>query len=151
VQQQALGVLNRVLRLFQRIDPRRFELGPDELVHHRVAQFLLAGEMVKERPLGQPGLLDDAVQATALKAVAVELLKGSPKNQLSCRFRRVRFFHIVIIPTSWYVVKGFSSRRASSIDVNSLEHDRLTGPPFPRVGARENAFLKRSRPSRWHV
>src|SRR5262249_21680781 len=77
--------------------------------------FLLAGKVVEERSLGQAGLFDDAVQAAALKAVAVELLKGGPKNQLPCRFRGMRFVHAFMIPTSWYVVKGLSSGHAQEL------------------------------------
>src|SRR5262245_51510595 len=68
-------------------------MGPDDLLHHRVAQLLLAGKMVKECSLGQSAFLDDSVQAAALEAEAIELLEGDPKNALPGCFRRVCFVH----------------------------------------------------------
>ena len=45
------------------------------LVHDGITQRLLVGKMVVQGPLGQPGVFQNAVQAGALEAVAVDFLK----------------------------------------------------------------------------
>src|SRR5262249_24063525 len=121
--QQALEVPDRVRGLRERSDPRRLEPGPDDLVHHSVAEFLLAGEVVKERSLSQAGLVDDAVEAAGLEAVAVELLEGGPEDELSGCFRGLGLFHgISTIPTGWYEVNTpFAPRLCPHL----LRHVRL--------------------------
>src|SRR5262249_29125919 len=158
--QLALDVLDRIVGLLQGINPPRLALGPDDLFHHRVAQFLLAGEMMKEPSLGEIGSFDVAVEATGLEVVTVELLEGGPQVSLPGGFGVVHAFHgIPIIPTSWYEVKPVlrllvrwaSTRRGSwcwseSESGKDTGDDRPSDPADPQSGAPEAASEVGSNP-----
>ena len=66
---------DRVIRPLQRCEPPVGDPALDDLVDHRMSESCLAPEVVVERPLGQAGLGEDAVNAGAAVAVLVYLLE----------------------------------------------------------------------------
>ena len=86
--------------------------GSDNLLEHGVTQLLLAlGEVMEERALGCAGMRNYAVEAAALKAMAIELGEGGLEDLATGGFRRFQFgdfrggflHHATTIQTSRYV------------------------------------------------
>jgi hypothetical protein len=75
--------LQGVWQAFQRFDPALDNERPDNFVDQGIAQVQLRRELVEEGPLRQAGLLDNVIDAHALKPMLKDKQKGGPKNFLA--------------------------------------------------------------------
>ena len=71
----------------ERFDPPFLDGREEELVDDGVGDGVLAGEVVEEGAFGDAGLLDNVVEAAALKAVVVEFAVGSFEDLAAGAFR----------------------------------------------------------------
>ena len=103
-----LQIANRVVGASERIRPARFQPRLNDLPGHGIPEIILVFEMMEERTLGRPGVVDNPVDAPGLKAGSVKLGKSSLENFLAGLLRaaeRIGFHRSPSIQTSRYVVK----------------------------------------------
>ncbi len=85
---------DRVVTPRQRVEKPVDDLAADRLLEHREAEGVLAAEVVVERPLGDPRLAEDGVEARRAEAAAVDLLASGLEDRLAGAFR-------ILLPGDW--------------------------------------------------
>ena len=75
--------VERIVRRGHRLEPRRDDHRPNNLLDHRVAEFALALEVVVESTLGDAGVREDAIEARPLEAVLVDVVERRLEKRLT--------------------------------------------------------------------